>query len=158
MGKKYKNVFISHYGEDDQYVQNLKAMLKKRDYELRNSSIDSTKTNYAQDEHYIKYDLLRPGINWAGTLIVLIGDKTHSRPWVDWEIEQANKLGTRIIGVYAYGSNGATLPANFELYGNALVGWNPDRIIDALNGKLNNWEALDGTSRVGTWSSPRSNC
>ena len=35
--------------------------------------------------------LLRMKISWAGTVVVLVGKETHSRPWVNWEIEQANK-------------------------------------------------------------------
>ena len=37
------NVFISHYGKDDDNVQDLKKRLKDKGYDIRNSSIDSTK-------------------------------------------------------------------------------------------------------------------
>ena len=35
--------------------------------------------------------LLRSKLTWSNTCIVLIGPKTHSREWVNWEIEQAYK-------------------------------------------------------------------
>jgi hypothetical protein len=35
--------------------------------------------------------------------VVLIGKETHSRPWVNWEIEEAAKQGKRIVGVYEHG-------------------------------------------------------
>ena len=68
--KDIKNVFISHYGKDDEQIGKLKSLMGDRGYQLRNSSIDSTKPNQASNEHYIK-SLLRDRIRWAGTTIVL---------------------------------------------------------------------------------------
>lgn len=61
----------------------LKKLMNKNRYTLRNASIDSTKPNYATNEDYIKYNLLRSVIEWAGIVIVLIGDKTYTRLWVN---------------------------------------------------------------------------
>lgn len=47
---------------------------------------------------------------------------------------------------------------NFEKYGDALVGWNSDRIIDSIEGRINNWEKPDGTPRIGKWSTSRATC
>lgn len=160
MRNKSKNVFISHYGKDDQYVQDLKKIMNNNGYTLRNSSIDSTKPNNAENAHYIKYNLLRPGINWAGTVVVLIGDKTHTRDWVNWEIKQAQKHRTRVVGVYKKGlqQGKPTLPDAFNLCGNALVGWQGNRIIDAIEGRINNFENPDGTPTPNVWSHNRSTC
>jgi len=160
MKNKQRNVFISHYGQDDHDVQNLKSLMDRNGYTLRNASIDSTKPNDATNEHYIKYSLLKPGINWAGKLIVLIGEKTHTRPWVNWEIEQAQKLGTPIIGVYRNGlqQKDIQLPEAFEKFGNALVGWRGDRIINAIEGKINNFQNSDGTPYGSIWGTLRSTC
>ena len=83
---KEKNVFISHFGKDDEHIGKLKELMQQKGYTLRNSSIDSTKPNDASNPDYIR-QLLRDRIEWAGTTIVLIGPKTHTREWVDWEIE-----------------------------------------------------------------------
>jgi MTH538 TIR-like domain (DUF1863) len=160
MKNKQKNVFISHHGKDDADVQKLRELMSKHGYTLRNSSIDSTKTNNAENDHYIKYSLLRPGINWAGTVIVLIGDKTHTRDWVNWEIEQAQKLGTRVVGVYIneLKQEEPTLPDAFTNCANALVGWTGNKIIDAIEGKINNFENPDSTPFQNIWGSLRSTC
>ena len=142
-----KNVFISHYGKDDESVQSLKRLLKENGYNLRNSSIDSTKSNEASNENYIK-SLLRDGIRWAGNVIVLIGPHTHKRDWVNWEIDQANKQGKSIIGVFLQGAMDSEIPENFEKYGNALVGWNSNKIVNALDGKCSDFDNVNGTSRV----------
>ena len=90
MSSKEKNVFISHYGKNDEHIGKLKDLLGKKGYTLKNSSIDSTKPNEASNPEYIK-SLLRSRIQWAGTTVVLIGPKTHTREWVNYEIEQSNK-------------------------------------------------------------------
>ena len=154
---KQKNVFISHYGKDDASVQALKTLLQKNGYTLKNSSIDSTKPNDASNEDYIK-TLLRDGIKWAGNVIVLIGPHTHKRDWVNWEIDQANKQGKPIIGVYINGATGSEIPESFEKYGDALVGWNSNKIIDALNGKCHDFDNVNGSPRGAINGIERSTC
>ena len=154
---KKKNVFISHYNEDDEHISRLKNLLKDKGYEIRNSSIDSTKPNQASNPDYIM-KLIRDRISWAGNFIVLVGPDTHTREWVDREIEEANNQGKAIIGIWIRGSQDSELPENFKKYGDALLGWTSDKIIDALNGQYNNFEKPDGTAWPNDWSIERSNC
>lgn len=107
------------------------------------SLIDSTKSNEASNPDYIK-KLLRDRIRWSGAVIVLIGPQTHTRDWVNWEINQENKEGKPIIGVFIQGAKDLDVPANFEKYGNALVGWNSGKIIRAIDGKCNDWVFSNG--------------
>jgi MTH538 TIR-like domain (DUF1863) len=144
MGKE-KNVFISHYNQDDEHIQNLKALLARRGYTIKNSSIDSSKPNRIVSEEAIRR-LLRLRITWAGTFICLIGKDTHTRPWVDWEIDQAKIKGKFIIGVKVFGQGDAPLPKNFEKYGDCLTGWNSDKIIEALEGNEIGWSDSSGIS------------
>lgn len=152
-----KNVFISHYGKDDEHIGKLKSLLGSVGYELRNSSIDSSKPNNASNDEYIK-GLLRDGISWAGTVLVLIGGKTHTRPWVNWEIEQAAKQGKRIVGIYLHAESGCDVPEAFEKHGSALVGWNSNRIVDAIEGKINDWQNPDGSIAPESWGGTRTTC
>jgi hypothetical protein len=92
--------------------------------------------------------LLRMKISWSSTVVVLIGKETHSRPWVNWEIEQAARQGKRIVGVYAYGGTDAEKPDALEKYGSAIVAWNSASIVDAIEGNINNFENSDGTTRT----------
>src|ERR1700687_5734510 len=99
---KRKHVFISHHHEDDAEVSNLTSLLSSRGYDIRNSSIRAKPANQQRlEQGLVKEEtirrLLRMKISWAGTVVVLIGKETHLRPWVDWEIEQANKQGKRIV-------------------------------------------------------------
>jgi hypothetical protein len=139
MSDKIKHVFISHINEDDDVLQDLKELLKRNGYEICDGSIDSSKPNDAKDPAYVKSQILAPRIQWAGEMVVLISRDTWTSTFVDWEIEYAQKQGKRIVGVWAHGDLGCTAPANLEKYADAVVGWQADRVMDAIEGKINNW-------------------
>jgi hypothetical protein len=141
--EKIRNVFISHIHEDDQRVQDLKALLESKGYEIRDGSIDSSKPNQAQSEAYIKGEILAPRIRWAGAIVVLIGPDTHTSKYVEWEIEYAQQCGKRIIGVWAQGAKDSDLPKNLEMFADAMVGWQGDCIIEAING-TDTWTTASG--------------
>ena len=155
------NVFISHYGQDDQHVQSLKQRLRDRGYNIRNSSIDSTKHNDGRiPSDAVVQRLLRRGISWAGTFICLIGPETHNRWWVNYEIRQAHLQGKRIVGVYLHGSdNSVRLPEAFKKYGGTPIGWNSlDKLGDAMEGKDIPAENPDGTPRDPIYQVVRVRC
>jgi hypothetical protein len=130
-----KNVFISHIHEDDAALQKLKTLLSAKGMDIRDSSIHIGKFNNASDEHYIKTQILAPAINWAGVFICHVSPQTKDSPWVNWEIEYAAKQGKRIVGVWEHGEKECDLPNALTEYADAMVGWNGDAIIDAINGK-----------------------
>lgn len=137
------NIFISHRHEDDHLVGELKDLLSGRGADVRDSSITSETPNNAKAESYIK-ELLAAQISWAGKIIVIISPDTKNHPWVDWEIEYANQFGDkRIIGVWAPGTEPGDMPAALEDYADAVVNWNADAIIDAIDG-ADNWTDPNG--------------
>ncbi|WP_254880160.1 TIR domain-containing protein [Segatella copri] len=76
------NIFISHYSEDDEHLHRLKERLQEKGCLVRNSSVE--KGDYRKDpvsDSTIAKEL-RGYIKWAGTVVVLIGEHTHERPWV----------------------------------------------------------------------------
>ena len=142
-----KNLFISHVHEDDEQLSQLRSLLKNSGYEVRNGSIDKSKFNDASHEGYIKSEILAPRIRWASTLVVLVSPNTKHSDWVNWEIEYAEKQGKRIVGVWCQGAKDADLPTALELYADAMVGWQADRLMDAVEGRINNWYQSDNTLR-----------
>lgn len=148
-----KNVFISHHHKDDKSVTDFTKLLSNKDYNLRNSSIRVKPENQKRlDNKEIPRKtlerLLSIKMRWAGTVFVLIGNQTHSREWVNWEIEQASKLGKRVIGVFMHGGKEADIPENLEKYGDGLIGWNSQKAIEAIEGKQVGWCKSDGTTRT----------
>jgi hypothetical protein len=149
---KRRHIFISHHHADDAEVEKLTDLLTRRGYDIRNSSIRAKPANQQRlDRGQVSDEtirrLLRMKISWASTAVVLIGEDTHARPWVNWEIEQANKQGKRIVGVYVRGGTDADKPPALEQYASAIVGWNSDKIMDAIDGVDNPFENPDGTQR-----------
>jgi hypothetical protein len=136
-----KNVFISHHHKDDEHVDRLTSLLAKNGYNIRNSSIRAKPANQERlDKGLVKDStirrLLRMKMSWAGTVVVLVGKKTHTRPWVDWEIREANRLGKNIVGVYEHGlKEKVELPLALKQYSTSLVGWDSASIINAIDGE-----------------------
>jgi len=139
------NIFISHCGDDEEYMEKLKSLISSRYSFIRDSSLKESEANTATNVDYIK-TLIRPLIDWAGTVIVLIGKRTSQRDWVNWEIEYAMKKGKNIVGVYIPGSTDADAPEGLNEYSSSIIGWNSKSIFDAIEGKAC-FEHADGSIR-----------
>ena len=146
MADEMKNIFISHIHEDDEGLDKLKSLLKDNGMTVRDYSVNSDNPNNAHAEDYIKSQILAPRIQQSSTLVVYISPETNDSRWVDWEIEYAQKQDKRIIGVWALGEAGCEVPKALDNYADAVVGWTGNRIIDAINGVINDWENPDGTT------------
>jgi hypothetical protein len=147
MADEIKNVFISHIHEDDDGLGKLKDLVSKSGLTVRDSSINSTNPNDAKDPDYIKAQILAPQIQWASTVVVYISPETKNSEWVNWEIEYAEKLGKRIVGVYAHGANECDVPEALEKYADDVRGWNSEGVVEAILGKTNEWHAPSGELR-----------
>jgi len=143
MGKKH-NIFISHYFKDDDKVQSLKQRLIASGYDVRNYSVDSTKHKDGRtpSKKVIKR-YLEARIAASSTFICVIGEKTHTRPWVDFEIKQAIEQGKKVIGIYNHGDKDKVeIPEALKENNVNIIGWNSvDKIGDLIeeqNGNYNN--------------------
>jgi hypothetical protein len=139
-----KNVFISHIHEDDHGLSKLKNLLANNRLEVRDYSIHSDNPNNAHSENYIKSEILAPRIRQCSTLVVYVSAHTQTSPWVNWEIEYAQKHDKRIVGVWAHGERGCDLPEALNAYADAMVGWHGNSIVEAIVGTLDTWQKPDG--------------
>lgn len=136
-----KNIFISHVHEDDDLLPKLKALISKAGMEVRDGSINSDKPNAASNEDYIKREILAPRIQWASTLVVLITHDTAQSDWVNWEIKCAIEQGKNVVGVFAQGATDADIPEALRTHGDAaVVGWQSERVVDAINSKISGFD------------------
>lgn len=147
MTEDIKNVFISHVHEDDEGLSKLKDLVKKQGLTLKDSSITSDKPNNARNPDYIMNQILKPRIDWCSVLVVYVTPDTKDSTWVEKEIEYANQQGKRIVGVWEQGSNQCEPPDALDKYADAMVGWNGESIIDAINGNSNAWYGKEGNLR-----------
>lgn len=136
-----KNIFISHVHENDALLPQLKDLIGNAGMDVRDGSVNSNTPNDAQSEDYIKQSILAPRIQWASTLVVLITHETAQSWWVNWEIKYAVEHGKNVVGVFAQGATDADIPDELRQCGDAaIVGWQGDRIVDAINGKIRDWD------------------
>jgi len=155
-----RNVFISHVHEDDKLLPKLKDLIAKAGMEVQDGSITSDKPNDAKDEDYIMQEILRPRIQWASTLVVLISQDTAASWWVNREIECAVKQGKNVVGVFAEGATDSDIPEELQKCGDgAIVGWQGDRVVAAINGDIREWDdPATGEPRSPEWIIQRHNC
>jgi hypothetical protein len=155
-----KNVFISHVHEDDELVPRLKELIANAGMEVRDGSITSDKPNEAQNEDYIKREILEPRIQWASTLVVLMTHDTAQSWWVNWEVKRAVELGKNVVGVYAQGATDADIPDELQKCGDAaIVGWQGERVVDAINGTNHDWDSpASSAPRSPVWQIKRYSC
>lgn len=100
-----KRIFVSYYYEKDRAIKRLlKAWSKndKFDIEFDDMSADVSLATKTDDE--LKQELTAR-ISESDIVLVLIGSNTHSRKWVDYEVEEAVRLAKPIVAVKQDRSN-----------------------------------------------------
>lgn len=161
---KRRHIFVSHHHKDDVGVSKMTDLLGSKGYDVRNSSIRVSRENNIQrlKNGKIKDSVLKRAIQmkikWSSSVVVLIGKKTHTRDWVNWEIKKAHAEGKRIVGVHMHNHADADIPEALKQYASAIVGWNSKRMIDAIDGKINTFETPGGGQQAPMGSFAPSNC
>ena len=152
-----RRIFVPHVHEDDEHVDKLRQLLNREDREADISAIDSSSPNNANNPDYIMSEYIRPKVEWCEAIVVLISRNTQGSDWVDKEIELAKRLGRRIIGVWIPGSEGCQIPQGLQDYANAIVSWNDDSILGAIDGTINNVSDASGNP-IAPQNIARHNC
>lgn len=158
-----RHLFISHHHRDDSLVDKFTRLLGGKGWDVRNSSIRAKPANDERLKNGLVKDsvlkrLLRMKVSWASTVVVLIGEKTHSRPWVNWEIDQAHAQGKAIVGVFEQGGKDSDIPKSLEKYASAIVGWNANSIQRAIDNGERFFESADGSVRKPVNGAARTSC
>lgn len=158
-----RHLFISHRFNDDASVTNLTKMLRRSGWDIRNSSVRLKQANEQRLEkgeipQQSLERLLRMKVSWSQTVVVIIGKTTHRSEWVDYEIEEANRQGKRIVGVYARGEQDAEVPDTLDKYASSIVAWNSESISSAIDDGQNRFEAPDGSERSPSGNVTRHTC
>jgi hypothetical protein len=140
-----RRIFVPHVHEDDEHVDKLRQFLNRSGREADVSAIDSSSPNNANNPDYIMSEYIRPKVEWCEAIVVLISPHTQDSDWVDKEIDLAHRLERRVIGVWIPGSEGCPIPQGLQDYANAIVEWNDESILGAIDGTINNISDASGT-------------
>jgi len=96
---EHKKVFISYYSKSDSHYKNMIiAWAKNNKFKLQLDDLSTDIKIKSNDLTYLK-KRMKEQIRKADYFIVFVGKETHKRDWVSWEIDQAKKLGKKIIAI-----------------------------------------------------------
>ncbi|PHZ84657.1 TIR domain-containing protein [Paremcibacter congregatus] len=92
-----RKIFVSYYSKGNSHFKNL-IMAWGKTNRLNIEDVSTGIKIKSKDEYYLK-KRIREQINKADYFVVFIGENTHTRQWVNWEIEQAKNLKKKIVAV-----------------------------------------------------------
>lgn len=123
-----KRVFISFHIDDEAQVDLLRHQaqddrfdLEFTDYSIKEPFDEKWKSNCTER------------INRSSVIVVMIGEETHQREAVLWEINKAYELGKPVIGVRIYNDANHPIPEPMRQNGARIVKWNMEEIQNAIN-------------------------
>lgn len=123
-----KHIFLSFVEEDLTLVQLFRGQAKNKSSALAFDDY-SVKTPYnSVNAAYIRTQITQK-IRSASVTICLIGAKTASSEWVDWEIQKSIDLGNHVFGVRLSSTANHPVPAALTRNGAKILPWNIDSIV-----------------------------
>ena len=128
-GTGIRRAFISFHMEDEAQVELLR-------HQARSDRFDLEFTDYSVKEPFDERwkSQCTERIRQTSVVIVMIGEETHSRPAVLWEINKAYELGKPVIGVRMYKDANHKIPEQMQFNRAKIVNWNMKDIQDAMEG------------------------
>ncbi|MEL6536070.1 MAG: TIR domain-containing protein [Bacteroidota bacterium] len=112
-----KSVFISFAGNDRHWVENIKSW-NRAGYLGPGIHISAERNDFrSEGDARIKRELTQL-IQGASVVLFLVGQDTHNRYWVDYEVMQAQQRGKRILAARIPNTTGGkpTALSRFSLF------------------------------------------
>ena len=122
-------VFLSFHYEDDA------GPIELLRHQARNSDTLEF-TDYSAKEPWdndVWREKCAERIGQSSVMVVAIGEKTHERPAVLWEIKKAYELNKPVIGMRIYSDKNHIVPAPLIEHSSPVVAWE----LEALQAELN---------------------
>jgi len=117
-----RNVFISFAMEDEREVNLLRAHAKNENSDIEFND-HSVREPYDSDRAaYIK-DRISERINRASVCVVYLSDSTAQSKWVKWEVDEAVRLGKKVVAVHPREGKPSNAPDWIQKHGISVVEW-----------------------------------
>jgi len=123
-----KHVFLSFVEEDLQMVNLFRGQAKNKNSNLAFDDYSVKEPYDSVNAVYIRSKIAEK-ISVASVTIVLIGPRTASSKWVDWEIEKSYAAGNKVFGVKLYATVACPTPSALAAKGGKVIGWDVDAIV-----------------------------
>ena len=129
MAKAYK-IFISHCWDYDEVLQNLKNLLNSRgQFPAAYTQVEKSHPINSYYAPAIKAQITRR-LEDSDIVLAIAGLYASHSDWMIWEMEKANELGLKVVGVIPWGQERISQ----EVYKRSIVDvrWNADSIVAAI--------------------------
>lgn len=126
--KRY-NLFISHAWKYDYQYQTVIDWLEKSDLKYYNYSVPEEDPLHSGSKSQLKIDLTNQ-IKPASCVVIIAGMYDVYSEWIQYEINEALRMGKYIIGIRPWGAQ--KMPLIVQTYADEIIGWNSDSLIKAI--------------------------
>lgn len=126
-----KRVFLSFIAEDLDHVRGLRLLAANPDYDLEFYDESVRVPIDSQQAGYVK-TVIREKITRSSVTVCLISKKTYTSAWVDWELEESDSQGNRIIAMALKGVDRAVLPKLIKEKGLTFHPWDPAKLAELI--------------------------
>lgn len=127
------HIFISHaWGYSEQYNTIVKWINDAPYLPWWNYSVPIDNPVDAHSKRELKQKITNK-INLSNVVIILSGMYAIYSEWIDYEIDEAVRLGKYIIGVRPWGQE--RVPKKIQDNADIMVGWNSSSVISAIKAR-----------------------
>lgn len=104
-------------------------------HQVKSDKFDLEFTDYSIKEPYEDRWKMRctERIRNSSVVVIMIGEHTHEREAVKWEISKAYELGKPVIGVRMHRNANHKVPEEMQRNGAKVVNWNMTDIQEAVD-------------------------
>lgn len=128
MSKQY-HIFISHAWKYDDDYNKIVEWLDDSDLDWKNYSVPEHDPIDADNKEKLK-EALTNQIKPSSVVIIIAAMYANYSEWIDYEIDEAVRMGKSIIGVKPWGQE--RVPKKIQDNADKLVGWNSISVINAV--------------------------
>lgn len=125
------NLFISHAWHRSEHYKKVVDWLDDSGIEYRNYSVPEEDPLHSGNDTQLKADLTAQ-IKPSSCVIILSGMYAAHSDWIEYEIDEAVRMGKYIIGVKPWGQE--RVPKRISDSADVMVGWNSNSLINAITG------------------------
>lgn len=126
------NIFVSHAWSYSDAYNTVVKWLDDSDITYKNYSVPKADPLHAGKTKELKEDLTKQ-INPASCILIISGMYAAYSSWIDYEIDEAVRLGKYIIGIKPWGQE--RIPTKIQSNADVMVGWNSLSVINAIKNK-----------------------
>ena len=128
MSKIY-NIFISHAWHRSEHYFKVVDWLNQSNIEWKNYSIPEHDPLDANSDRKLREKITRQ-ISSVSIVIIFAGMYVNHSQWIDYEIDEATRLGKYIVSVEPWGQE--RIPIKIQQSAHETVGWNSASVLNAI--------------------------